>query len=114
MFEELSIVELTKDLKEFNLAKGDTGTIVEIYDHGKAYEVEFVAKTGKTIALITLAPSDIKPFSDENKLDDLHFNWIDKSKTKTEDEDGKWVPLHLKPDLKLDRVSDFTRNFPFT
>lgn len=59
MFEELSIVELTHDIKEYKLKKGDSGTIVLVYKEGKAYEVEFVAPNGKTIALLTLMPDDI-------------------------------------------------------
>ena len=36
---------------------GDVGTVVHIYEGGKAYEVEFVALTVKTMAVITV-PSD--------------------------------------------------------
>ncbi len=61
MFEELDVIELTHDIKEHKLKKGDTGTIVLIYKKGKAYEVEFVASNGRTIALLTLMPEDLGP-----------------------------------------------------
>ena len=54
MFEELDTVELTRDVKEYGLKEGDMGAIVNIYNGGKAYEVEFVAPNGRTIALLTL------------------------------------------------------------
>ena len=60
MFEELEIVELAHDLKEHNLKEGERGTIVEIYKNGEAYEVEFIAPDGKTTALLTLMPNDIR------------------------------------------------------
>ncbi|OGE64915.1 hypothetical protein A3I48_03745 [Candidatus Daviesbacteria bacterium RIFCSPLOWO2_02_FULL_36_7] len=60
MFEELEIVELAQDIKEHNLKEGERGTIVEIYKDGEAYEVEFVASDGRTTALLTLMPNDIR------------------------------------------------------
>ena len=61
MFKELEIVELTHNIKSHNLKEGTKGTIVEIYNDDKAYEVEFVAPDGKTIGLLTLMPNDIRP-----------------------------------------------------
>lgn len=63
MFNELDTVVLTKDIKEHGLKKGDLGTIVYIYGDKKAFEIEFVAASGKTIALITLAPKDVRPMA---------------------------------------------------
>lgn len=60
MFEELEVVELTHDIKERRLKEGERGTIVEIYNDGEAYEVEFVTPNGRTIALLTLMPTDIR------------------------------------------------------
>ena len=60
MFSELDIVVLKQDFDKFNLKKGDTGTIVQVYKKGEAYEVEFVAADGNTVALITLKESDIR------------------------------------------------------
>lgn len=60
MFEELDVVELTRDIKEDNLKKGARGTIVEIYKGGEAFEVEFIAPDGSTSTLLTLMPDDIR------------------------------------------------------
>ena len=40
--------------KEIILPRGQVGTVVEIYDEGKAFEVEFANKNGQTYALISL------------------------------------------------------------
>lgn len=66
MFEEFEIVELTHDIKEHNLKEGVRGTVVEVYENGKAYEVEFVTPEGKTVALLTLIPNDIRSAKDKN------------------------------------------------
>ena len=47
-------VVLAKDLPEYGLRKGDIGTIVHVYQEGRAYEVEFVALTGRTVAVVTV------------------------------------------------------------
>lgn len=63
MFDELDTVVLTHDIKEYGLKKGDLGTVVHLYDDKKAFEVEFVAASGKTIAVITLSSQDIRPMA---------------------------------------------------
>jgi hypothetical protein len=40
---------------------GDVGAVVHMYAEGKAYEVEFVTAEGKTVAVLTLTPEDIRP-----------------------------------------------------
>ena len=70
MIEEYALVALTRDI-EFHDAQlgsrqlqlGDVGTVVHCYEKGEAYEVEFVAGNGRTLALLTLTPSDIKTIS---------------------------------------------------
>ena len=69
MFSELDIVTLNHDLIEHNLKKGAVGTILQVYEKGKAYEVEFVNNKGETLALVTLKGSDI---SLETKSKTLH------------------------------------------
>lgn len=68
MFKALDTVVLIHDIKNYGLKKGDMGAIVQIYDHGKAFEVEFVTAAGKTIALITLNPTDIRPMAKNEVL----------------------------------------------
>jgi len=66
MFEELEVVKLTHDLKEHKLKRGDIGTVVLVYEKGKAYEVEFMSEGGKTLALLTLTPNEISPIKDDD------------------------------------------------
>jgi hypothetical protein len=63
--QELDIVTLKHDLPEHSLKEGDRGAVVHFYQDGKAFEVEFVADTGDTIALVTLTASDIQSGSPE-------------------------------------------------
>lgn len=60
ILKELAIVELTHDVPEHNLKKGERGTVVEIYKAGEAYEVEFINAEGKTVALLTLDSSEVR------------------------------------------------------
>ena len=60
--EELDLVVLTRDIQEYNLKRGDVGTIVHCYDDKIGFEVEFVTADGKTIAVLTLTEKDIRPF----------------------------------------------------
>ncbi len=67
-FRELETVILTHDIKEHGLRVGDIGAVVNVYDGGKAAEVEFVTATGKTVALVTLAPSDVRDIKQNDIL----------------------------------------------
>ena len=44
----LEVVALTGDLPEYNLRRGQVGTVVEILADGEAVEVEFSARDGRT------------------------------------------------------------------
>ena len=52
----LDVVALTVDLPEFNLWRGQVGTVVEILANGKAYEVEFSDREGRTYESVGLRP----------------------------------------------------------
>ncbi len=54
----LDMVVLNKDMPEYGLSAGDVGTVVEIY-MPDGIEVEFVAGSGQTQALLTLNIADI-------------------------------------------------------
>lgn len=58
---ELDAVVLNKNIKDKALKKGDVGTIVHIYEGSKALEVEFITAKGKTVAVLTLTSSDVRP-----------------------------------------------------
>ena len=60
-FEELETVVLTHDIPKSGLKEGDMGAVVNVYDRGNAAEVEFVTVSGKTVALVTLEATDIRP-----------------------------------------------------
>lgn len=61
--EELDTVVLTHDLKKYALKVGDVGAIVHRYSDDQTMEVEFVAASGKTVALVTLTQSDLRPMA---------------------------------------------------
>jgi hypothetical protein len=47
-------VALLENLPEENLWRGQIGAVVEVYDNGKAFEVEFVDTNGRTYGLLAL------------------------------------------------------------
>lgn len=47
-------VVLTADLAQEKLAAGDVGTVVHVHEDRKAFEVEFVALDGESVAVVTL------------------------------------------------------------
>lgn len=61
----LDTVVLTRDFPQYRLRAGDLGAIVEIYEP-EGLEVEFVTAAGRTQALATLKPSDVRPVADDD------------------------------------------------
>lgn len=61
MFEELDTVVLANNIEKYGLEKGDIGTVVHVYNDSQALEVEFITAKGKTVAVLTLTDSDIRP-----------------------------------------------------
>ena len=62
----LDVVALTVNLPEFNLWRGQVGTVVEILAEGRAFEVEFSdacgelrLRTGRTYESLGLRPEQI-------------------------------------------------------
>ena len=53
-------VVLVSDVPSEKLATGDVGTIVHVHDAGQAYEVEFVALDGETVAVVTLDRDQVR------------------------------------------------------
>ena len=60
MIHELDTVVLTHDIPEHNLKEGDLGTVMHCYRDSKAFEVEFVTASGKTIGVLTLTEADVR------------------------------------------------------
>mgnify|MGYP001580710788 CR=1 FL=1 len=54
-------VVLTTDLATEKLAAGDVGTVVHVYQGAGAFEVEFVALDGKSVAVVTLEQAQVRP-----------------------------------------------------
>lgn len=67
-FKKLETIILTRDIKKYGLRKGDMGAVVNVYDDGKAAEVEFVTATGKTAALVTLTIDDVRSIKQDDIL----------------------------------------------
>ena len=55
----LDIVALTVDLPEYNLWRGQVGTIVDILAGGSAFEVEFSDRQGRTFESLGLRPDQL-------------------------------------------------------
>lgn len=55
----LDVVALTVDLPEYNLWRGQVGTVVEILAGGTAFEVEFSDRNGRTYESLGLRPNQI-------------------------------------------------------
>ena len=66
-FKALDTVVLDRDLPGIGLQSGDLGAVVQVCkDDG--IEVEFVAASGRTEALLTLKESDVRPISDTDLI----------------------------------------------
>jgi hypothetical protein len=57
---ELDTVALTTDLPEHGLKRGDVGAVVLVHGNRAAFEVEFVAYDGHTVALVTLDATKLR------------------------------------------------------
>ena len=55
----LDVVALTVDLPQYNLLRGQVGTVVEMLANGTAFEVEFSDRNGRTYESVGLRPEQI-------------------------------------------------------
>ncbi|MBK9124057.1 MAG: DUF4926 domain-containing protein [Chloroflexi bacterium] len=60
MIEEHERIALTVDVPEHGLKAGDIGMVVHIYGQHTGYTVEFVTVTGRTVALVSVFPEQIR------------------------------------------------------
>lgn len=67
MFKLLDTVALTHDMPEAGLRRGDLGAVVEVHA-ADAWEVEFVAASGRTQALVTLTGADLRHIGDQDVI----------------------------------------------
>jgi hypothetical protein len=60
-------VTLTRDLPESGREAGEGGAVVEIYEDGAAYEVEFFDGAGETIALVLVPAEALRLTTDADR-----------------------------------------------
>ena len=65
MFNLLDTVALTRDIPDAGLRRGDLGVIVEVHSPA-AFEVEFVAASGHTQALVSLGIEAVRHVGDRD------------------------------------------------
>lgn len=58
-FKQFDVVALTEDIADEKLFAGQVGTVVEVYNVGEAYEVDFVDTNGHSYGLTTLKPEQL-------------------------------------------------------
>ncbi len=63
--ELLDVVVLVRDIPGEGLRRGDLGTVVEVHNP-EVFIVEFVAASGRTQALVTLGPADVRAVADND------------------------------------------------
>ena len=63
MITEHDRVVLTAPVPKERLEIGDVGTVVHVYQDGKAFEVEFIALDGHTAAVATVDASQVRTIS---------------------------------------------------
>lgn len=61
----LDVVVLERDIPASALKRGDLGAVVDVYA-ADAIEVEFVTASGRTQALVTVKPTDIRNSGDND------------------------------------------------
>ena len=70
----LDVIALTVDIPEYNLWRGQVGTVVELLADGAAFEVEFSDRNGRTYESVGLNPEQImvlyfEPASPDRQLE---------------------------------------------
>jgi hypothetical protein len=55
----LDVVALTIDVPQHNLSRGQVGTVVEVFQNGVAFEVEFSDRNGRTYQSVGLRPDQL-------------------------------------------------------
>lgn len=68
MIQEHERAVLTRDIPEQGLKAGDVGTVAHIYHDGAAYEIEFFALDGRTLNVVTVEASQVRPVDHRDML----------------------------------------------
>ena len=56
-------VVLKNDLPKSRFTAGDVGTVVEVYNNGEGYEIEFFSLDGSTLGVETVSSDQVVPAS---------------------------------------------------
>jgi len=70
MIKQYDRVVLVDNVPKAHLVKGDVGTVIEIYNNGEGFEIEFFALDGTTISVETLLKHQVRTV---NKKEILHI-----------------------------------------
>ena len=54
-------VVLREEIPDQGLKTGDVGTVIHVHNKGEAFEVEFIALDGETLAIATSDASQVRP-----------------------------------------------------
>jgi hypothetical protein len=68
MIREHDRVVITADLPEYDLKAGDVGVVVHAYNDGEAYELEIFALDGRTLDVVTVEGSQVRPVKRDDVL----------------------------------------------
>ncbi|MCC3530475.1 MAG: DUF4926 domain-containing protein [Microcoleus sp. PH2017_22_RUC_O_B] len=72
----LDVVALTVDLPQYNLWRGQVGTIVEMLADGAAFEVEFSDRNGRTYESVGLRPEQVMVLHFEPASPDIQYEMV--------------------------------------
>lgn len=72
----LDVVALTVDLPQYNLWRGQVGTIVEILADGATFEVEFSDRNGRTYESVGLRPEQVMVLHFEPASPDIQYEMV--------------------------------------
>ncbi|NJL57485.1 DUF4926 domain-containing protein [bacterium] len=68
MIKEHDQVVITADLPEHDLKAGDVGVVVHIYADGEGYELEIFSVDGRTLDVVTVEASQVRPVRRDDVL----------------------------------------------
>jgi len=68
MIAQYERVILIEDIPNTELKAGDVGVVVEVYNDGQGYEIEFFASDGTTVAVETLLAKQVRKATSKDIL----------------------------------------------
>jgi hypothetical protein len=65
MIKVLDCVALAADLPDHELAVGNVGAVVHVYEGGHSFQVEFTTFGGRTVAVAKVSANQVPPLGDK-------------------------------------------------